>query len=470
MPRHMSTLGLPGNGSRQPVFYRTKRRDYVLPFLAAILILVGCFLLAGYSDLSDPENVSKFQISFAFIAFGYVLSWYFAKQLIWLMLLVAAIARIAMLPVDTGESLDRRLWDSKILNAEHNPYLLAPDAEPLEVFRDSSWESLQNKDQTSRYLPGMLWVYSAVREFGDPHTWIRSFLIVVDLLLCLFFALRYGADRAALYAWNPLVIYGVGGLGIDYSLFLLPFVSGYLIWDFWIDQKGGVSVIKASGGIGSALGQMVCVAALLMGLGAALNIVLVPGLIWLIWHVLKRSGIQAGVVALVFGAAPLVLSMMWASISLDVDLWKVMAPEFSYSERAISLFPSIVGFIFGGPISPMVFLVLTGLITIWMVHVCESLERFISLYLIWFLILATAVYPWTFLLLAVVGVGQGNYVFRVASLSAFAYFGAYRVLGDTGTWTMPWSLQVFVWVPFLIAAAYYSVGNRSRQGFYVHSF
>lgn len=470
MPSHTGFLGQPSRGGRQPAFYRTKRRDYVLPFLAGLLVLIGSFRIVGFSDLSDPENVSKFQISFGFIALGYVLAWHFAKRLTWLMLLVAAIARIAMLPVDPGETLNRRLWDSKILNAEHNPYLLTPEAESLEVFRDSSWEELRDKDQPSRYLPGMLWLYSAVREFGDPRSWIKTFLILVDLLLCLFFALRYGADRAALYAWNPLVIYGVGGLGIDYSLFLLPFVSGFLVWDFWIDQKGGVSVIKASGGIGSALGQMVCVAAFLMGIGAAMNIVLVPGLLWLVWHVLKRSGIRAGLVALVFAASPLVLSIMWASISLDVDLTKIIAPEFGVSERAIALFPSIVDFIAGTAVSPMIFLVVIGLIAIWMVHVCESLERFMSLYLIWLLVLATAVFPWSFLLLAVVGVGQGNYVFRVSSLSAFAYFGAYRILGDTGAWNMPWTLQVLVWLPFLIAAAHYTVGSRSKQGFYVHSF
>lgn len=470
MRGNSAVLNQPSGGSRQGSFYRTKRRDYVLPFLAAALVLVGSFRLVGFSDLGDPENVSKFQISFGFIALGYLLSWHFAKRLTWLMLLVAAVARIAMLPVDTGDLLDRRLWDSKILEAEHNPYELAPNDERLVPFRGEQWESVPDKDSPSRYLPGLLWVYGAIKEFGDPQNWFKSLLVVVDLALCLLFALRFGADRAALYAWNPLVIYSVGGLGIDYCLYLLPFVAGYLIWDFWIDQKGGVSVIKASGGIGSALGQMVCVAALLMGIGAAMNVLMAPGLLWLIWHVLKRSGIRAGFVTLVFGAAPLVLSLMWASISLNVDLSKIVAPEFGVGERSISLIPAMVSFVSGVSVNPIVFLSILGLATVWMVHTCESLERFMSFYLVWTIALATTIYPWSFLLLAIVGVGSGNYVFRVASLSVFAYFGAYRIFGDAQVWSMPWTLQLLIWLPFLMAAAHYAVGSRTKHGFYVHHF
>lgn len=456
--------------THQSGFYRTKRRDYVLPFLAAALVLLGSFRLVGFSDLGLPENVSKFQISFGFIALGYVLSWHFAKRLTWFMLLVAAVARIALLPVETGDVLERRLWDSKILAAEHNPYELTPAAEELRAFRDAGWEGLQDKDQPTRYLPGLLWVYSAVEDFGDPGDWFKSLLIAVDLALCLLFAVRFGADRAVLYAWNPLAIYAVGGLGVDYSLYLLPFVGGYLIWDFWIDQRGGISVIKASGGIGSALGQLVCVASLLMGIGAALNILLAPGLLWLIWHVLKRSGIRAGLVSLVFGAAPLVLTLMWASISLNVDLTRIVDPVFGESERAISLIPAMLDFVFEGVFSPMFFLVALALLTVWMVHSCESLERFMSFYLVWAIALATSIFPWSFLLLAIVGVGHCNYVFRVASLSVFAYFGAYRIFGDAQVWSMPWTLQALIWLPFLLASFHYAVGSRTKHGFYVHRF
>ncbi len=470
MRGNSAILNQPSGSSNRGSFYRTKRRDYVLPFLAAILVLVGSFRLVGFSDLGIPDNVSKFQISFGFIALGYLLSWHFAKRLTWLMLLVAAVARIAMLPVEPGETLNRRIWDSQILAAEHNPYELTPNADRLVPFRGAEWEGILDKETPSHYLPGLLWVYSAFEEIGDPQNWFKTLLVVVDLAICLMFALRFGADRAALYAWNPLVIYAVAGLGVDYSLFLLPFVGGYLIWDFWIDQKGGVSVIKASGGISSALGQMVCVASLLMGIGAAMNVLMVPGLLWVVWHVLKRSGIRSGLVALVFGAAPLVLSLMWASISLNVDLSKIVAPEFGLGDRSVSLIPAIVGFVSGASISPMVYLAILGLGTVWMLHTCESLERFMSFYLVWTIALATTVYPWSVMLLAIVGVGSGNYVFRVASLSVFAYFGAYRIFGDEQVWSMPWTLQVLIWLPFLIAAGHYTVGSRTKHGFYVHHF
>ena len=458
-------------GARQGTFYRTKRRDYVLPFLAAGLVLLGSFRMVSFSDLSVAENVGKFQISFGFMALGYVLSWHFSRKLMWLLLLVAAVARIAALPIAPGDDFERRLWDSRLLSAERNPYELAPDSPELEAYRGPGWEALLDKDRVTRALPGVLWSYHAAWEFGQPGNWVKPFLVAVDLLLCLVFALRFGADRAALYAWNPLVIYAVGGLGVDASLYLLPLVAGYLMWDYWIDGKGGISVIKASGGIGSAMGQMVCVSALLIGIASALNILALPVLLWIVWHVLRRSGLQAGFVALIFGLAPLVLSLMWASISLGVDLGKVLPPEFGVAERGLALVPSIANFfVEGAGANGGFFLVLLVMGTLWMIHQCETLERFASFFVIWMLMLATALQPWSFLLLALVGVGSGNYVFRVASLSAFAYFGAYRILGDTGAWQMPWTLQALIWLPFLVAAAYYASQSRVRQGFYVHSF
>lgn len=463
---------LRGFSSQQTTFYRTKRRAFILPFLAAALVVVGCFRLASFADFSDPGNVSKFQLSFAFVALGYALSWHFARSMLWLTLIVAAVARIALLPVAPGDSFERKLWEAKALDARENPYLRAPDAPELERLRGPEWEAMGDKGEVSRSLPGALWAYQTAWNLGEPRNWLKPLLVSVDLLLCLLFALRFGADRAILYAWNPLAIYCVGGLGVDASMYLLPVVAGFLVWDTWIERKGGVAAISAAGGMSSALGQMVCVAAMLIGIGAAINLLALPLLLWIVWHVLKRIGIRAGLVALIFGAAPLVLTVLWASISLNVRLSQLVPPEFGYAERAISLIPSIVAFLAGG--TPGAgggwYVAILAMATIWMLHKCETLERFASFYLVWTLMLATAVFPSSFLILAIVGVASGNWVLRVVSLSAFAYFGAYQVIGDTGTWQVPWSLRVAIWAPFMLTAIQYAVRSRSREGFYVRTF
>src|SRR5690606_3697314 len=148
--------------------------------------------------------------------------------------------------------------------------------------------AIVDKGEVSRALPAKLWAYQAAWNLGDPRSWLKPLLVVADLLLCLLFALRFGADRAILYAWNPLAIYCVGGLGSDASIYLLPVVAGYLVWDAWVERKGGVAAISAAGGMSSALGQVVCVAALLIGIGAAINALALPLLLWIVWHVLKR--------------------------------------------------------------------------------------------------------------------------------------------------------------------------------------
>ena len=58
-----------------------------------------------------------------------------------------------MLPIEPGEILERRLWDSQILAAEHNPYELAPEAERLTAFRGENWEEMEDKSTPSSYFP-----------------------------------------------------------------------------------------------------------------------------------------------------------------------------------------------------------------------------------------------------------------------------------------------------------------------------
>ena len=128
-------------------------------------------------------------------------------------------------------------------------------------------------------------VFRIFNSIGFNEWSIKAVFVVIDIWICIILAFRYGSKKAILYGWNPMVAYFIAGDGRVEGLFLLPALGGFLIWEAWVDKKGGAVVVANNGGIGGGPGQMVSFAALLMGLSLAMNIIFLPILVWMFWHV-----------------------------------------------------------------------------------------------------------------------------------------------------------------------------------------
>jgi len=135
-------------------------------------------------------------------------------------LLVAVILRCALLPLPPSLSDDiyRYVWDGRVLNAGHNPYALEPDSPELSGLRDSLWEQLPHREVATVYPPLAVGAFSIAARLPEPVAAIKALLVLADLLTCgllLVCCRRLGlpAERAVWYAWNPLVILEVAGMG-----------------------------------------------------------------------------------------------------------------------------------------------------------------------------------------------------------------------------------------------------------------
>lgn len=86
---------------------------------------------------------------------------------------------------------------------------------------------------------------------------------------------------------------------------------------------------------------MVSFAALLMGLSLAMNIIFLPILVWMFWHVLSKSGLRTGLAILVIGLVPVFCFSGWGAYSLGADMRSLLPFSLPLDEGALSPFPNV---------------------------------------------------------------------------------------------------------------------------------
>lgn len=417
---------------------------------------------------SENGDAGAFLIGVLFASCGFFLSWYVANRWMWLMIAVAIVGRMLLLPMPTSEDLSRRLWEGDALNTNLNPYELEPSSEELRLLRDRRWERIENKDQVSSQAPLVLAVFRVFNSMGFNEWSVKALFVVVDIWICIILALRYGSKKAILYGWNPLAVYFIAGEGRVESLFLLPALGGYLIWEAWVDRKGGAVVIANNGGLGGGPGQMVSFAALLMGLAIAMNIIFLPVLVWMFWHVLSKSGLRTGLAILIIGLVPAFCFSGWGAYSLGADMRSLLPFSLPVDEGVLSLLPNVFEFA-GLQLKPELFYLAIVAIAFALMIRNEPLGRYANLYLGVYFIFAAAIEPWQFLWLAPFAVGIGQLGFRLVSISAFIYFFAF-VESETRAALTIWQSWA-LWAPLLFGLIWYGVKDRSKtDGLYVRSY
>lgn len=136
------------------------------------------------------------------------------------LLLVAALLRLTLLPLPPtlSDDLLRYVWDGRVVAAGQNPYRWAPEAPELSSLRDERWQRMPHKEVPTVYPPVALGAFSIAARSPWPFATLKTMLAAVDLLTCLLLVrLADHRDvprrRIILYAWNPLVVLEVAGMG-----------------------------------------------------------------------------------------------------------------------------------------------------------------------------------------------------------------------------------------------------------------
>jgi len=137
-----------------------------------------------------------------------------------LILLGALLLRLLLLPLPPVLSDDvlRYLWDGKVAAAGLNPYALEPGAPELSALRDEVTWRVPHPEIATVYPPLALAAFSIASRFPFPVLIWKLLATAADLGACallLHLARRRGTPegRVAWYAWNPLPVLEVAGMG-----------------------------------------------------------------------------------------------------------------------------------------------------------------------------------------------------------------------------------------------------------------
>lgn len=152
-------------------------------------------------------------------------------------LVVAALLRLLLIPVPPSLSEDtlRYVWDGRVVVAGFDPYALPPEAEELASLRDPLWQVMPHQKVPTVYPPLALGLFAMASRLPEPLSSFKILLSLLDLLgcACLFLAARelgLPPARSLFYAWNPLVVLEVAGMGhIDALMTMLAILAVWLL-------------------------------------------------------------------------------------------------------------------------------------------------------------------------------------------------------------------------------------------------
>lgn len=135
-------------------------------------------------------------------------------------LLGALLLRVLMLPLPPTLSDDalRYLWDGKVAAAGFNPYVLTPEAADLAPLRETARQPVPHPEIPTVYPPLAVAAFSIASRFPFPLLAWKVLATAADLAVCallLALARRLGVPegRTVWYAWNPLPVLEVAGMG-----------------------------------------------------------------------------------------------------------------------------------------------------------------------------------------------------------------------------------------------------------------
>jgi alpha-1,6-mannosyltransferase len=209
--------GLPGN-------WPARWTNGALLLLGAVSLLLYC---KGAHD-QVQQRILTFTAGALGLAVPYfVASWVIlrarpARSTFWLVLGFALAFRIVGLRTDAYLSTDlyRYIWDGRVQAAHINPFRYIPADKHLAFLRDDKiYPNINRKDYAKTvYPPGSQIVFWAVTRISETVTCIRVTMVAFEALavwglVLLLATFGLPAQRALLYAWNPLVAWEFAGGG-----------------------------------------------------------------------------------------------------------------------------------------------------------------------------------------------------------------------------------------------------------------
>ena len=204
---------------------------------AGIGLIVSCAITARIPDLIQAPwlFLTLVVVAFACYAAGiWSLTSLHGPRPMFVIVAVAIAARLFLLPASPTLSTDvyRYVWDARVAHAGISPYLYAPWAKELDPLRDGEvFPRLNHPTWRTVYPPGAQVFFQAVYRLRPDSVFaMKTALGLAELigLAAVFGLLRASGRRVTqlvIYAWNPLVLFEVWGMGHLEGL-VVPAVAG----------------------------------------------------------------------------------------------------------------------------------------------------------------------------------------------------------------------------------------------------
>ncbi len=213
-----------------------------IPFFLTVMVMTFLCLKGGYFG-----NIGKSDLTFQFHIFGqgvtgipaglfiilFSVTWvcmilmllFYPRGLDWkksllLILVLGLISRIALLPHEPSDDINRYLWEGRLISEGVNPYLFAPNHPILaDLANNDPYHSLINHQQNpAAYPPLALYLFSVAGLISYTPLMIKILMIIFDLGAACFLLLllkKRGLELrwGILYVFNPVILYGFAGQG-----------------------------------------------------------------------------------------------------------------------------------------------------------------------------------------------------------------------------------------------------------------
>jgi GT2 family glycosyltransferase len=367
-----------------------------------------------------------------------------------LILIIALFCRLALLPHEPSDDINRYLWEGRLIHEGINPYKYSPDdLLSFDISKDDPFFKQINHPQSpAAYPPLMLYIFSFVGRASYTPLAMKILMIMFDLgtIVAVFMLLQYrGLEPrwSILYAFNPVTLYSFAGQG-HFDVIMIFFYLAALVF---YDQKHWIWMY------------------LFIGLAVQSKYIAVVMLPFLIRrNTLKYLWVTLLVVILPY--VPFISEHLWQPFYGLIKFGK----DYAFNGSVHGLLRLILGGIHPATEVCKILLGATLLIGYIYFHPCRS-RRFLndpitgSFFAVGvLLVLAPTIHFWYISWIIPFLVLRPTKSWLLLSLTISGYFVANGIYHYTGRWHLPIGIQILEWLPFWLLLFYdiYLTWHRMR--------
>jgi Glycosyltransferase family 87 len=153
------------------------------------------------------------------------------------LLLLALVARLALLPHPVDSDANRYVWEGRLIREGYDPYAHVASAPEWRGLRDAYWEGMNQKELRTIYPPVAEWIFAATGVLSYNPMALKAVFLIFDLgsvalLLAMLCARSQPLRFAGLYAFNPVPLIGFAAQGHFDAMLIF-----FMLLAFWMRER-----------------------------------------------------------------------------------------------------------------------------------------------------------------------------------------------------------------------------------------